>query len=100
VLSTDPGKNTVTVGSREDLAASSVRVRDVVLHRDGHRVDRVRLRYRSAPVQAAVEGGATAGRHTELRLALGEPFQGPAPGQAAVLLDGEAIVGHGKIAPG
>ncbi len=100
VLSTNPGKNTVTVGSREDLAASSVRIRDVVLHRDGHRVDRVRLRYRSAPVPAAVDGGAIAGRHAEIRLALGEAFQGPAPGQAAVLLDGEAIVGHGTIAPG
>src|SRR3954453_18562131 len=34
VLSTDAETNTVTVGAREDLATSAVRVRDVRLHRD------------------------------------------------------------------
>ena len=100
VLSTDARRNTVTVGRREDLEARSVRIRDVVLHREGARVDAVRLRYRSATVPAALEPGAPAGRHAELRIDLAEPFSGPAPGQAAVLFGGGAIVGHGTIAPG
>ena len=47
---------------------------------------------------AAIEGGAGAGRHDRLRLSLARPFAGPAPGQTAVLLRGEAIVGHATIA--
>jgi tRNA U34 2-thiouridine synthase MnmA/TrmU len=57
----------------------------------------VRLRYRSQPVPAAVATAET-GRHAELRVELGEDFAGVSPGQTAVLLRGEAIVGHGTIA--
>ncbi|HEY1286369.1 MAG TPA: tRNA 2-thiouridine(34) synthase MnmA [Solirubrobacterales bacterium] len=96
VLATDADRNTVTVGTRKDLAATRVRIRDAVLHRDGVSIDGVRLRYRSTPVPAAVRG-ASRGRHPELELELGRPFDAAAPGQAAVLLSGEAIVGHGTI---
>ncbi len=44
VLATDAGANTVTVGPRAELAAMTVRIRDAVLHRDGDRVDAVKLR--------------------------------------------------------
>lgn len=97
VLATDAAANTVTVGTRAELATRRVKLRDVVLHRDGERIDAVRLRYRARPVPASVAGAAS-GRHPELRLELGEPFDAAAPGQAAVLLAGEAIVGHGTIA--
>jgi tRNA-specific 2-thiouridylase len=97
VLATDATANTVTVGTREELAARRVRVRDAVLHRDGGRVDAVRLRYRSRPVPAAVSAAGT-GRHAELEVELGEAFDAASPGQTAVLLSGEAIVGHGTIA--
>jgi tRNA-specific 2-thiouridylase len=96
VLATDAGANTVTVGPRADLAARTVRVRDAVLHRGGDRVDAVRLRYRSVPVPASVSATET-GRHAELEVELGKPFDAASPGQAAVLLAGEAIVGHGTI---
>ena len=96
VIATDASANTVTVGSRADLAATRVRIRDAVLHRDGGSVDAVRLRYRSTPVPAAVPS-VGAGRHAELELKLGEAFDAASPGQAAVLLSGEAIVGHGTI---
>lgn len=99
VLATDAAANTVTVGGREELAARRVRIRDAVLHRDGDSVDAVKLRYRSTPVPAAVEAAGT-GRHAELDVELGEAFDAASPGQAAVLLCGEAIVGHGTIAPG
>jgi tRNA-specific 2-thiouridylase len=96
VIATDAVANTVTVGSREDLATRRIRVRDAVLHRDGARVDNVRLRYHSATLPATV-GAAAPGRHDALELALDEPFTAASPGQTAVLMDGETIVGHGTI---
>ncbi len=97
VLATDAAANTVTVGPRRDLMARTVRLRNAILHRDGEGVDGVRLRYRSQPVPAAVSAAGT-GRHAELQIELGEEFAGVTPGQTAVLLRGEAIVGHGTIA--
>lgn len=96
VTATDAATNTVTVGPRAELATTGVTLRDSVLHRDGASVDAVRLRYRSRPVPASVEAGT--GSHKRLDLILGEPFDAAAPGQAAVLLSGAAIVGHGTIA--
>jgi tRNA-specific 2-thiouridylase len=97
VISTDAAANTVTVGPRAALATRRVRIRDAVLHRDGALVDAVRLRYRASPVPAScVEAGP--GHHAELDVELAEAFDAAAPGQAAVLLSGEAIVGHGTIA--
>jgi tRNA-uridine 2-sulfurtransferase len=97
VLATDADANTVTVGPRADLAAKTVRVRDAVLYRGGDRVDAVKLRYRSTSVPASLPA-AQRGRHAELHVRLDEAFDAAAPGQAAVLLCGEAIVGHGTIA--
>ncbi|HEY2055049.1 MAG TPA: tRNA 2-thiouridine(34) synthase MnmA [Solirubrobacterales bacterium] len=96
VVATDAVANTVTVGSREDLETRRIRVRDAVLHRDGARVDNVRLRYHSATLPATV-GAAAPGRHDALELELDEPFTAASPGQTAVLMDGETIVGHGTI---
>jgi tRNA-specific 2-thiouridylase len=96
VVATDAVANTVTVGSREDLETRRIHVRDATLHRDGARVDNVRLRYHSATLPATL-GAAAPGRHDALELELGEPFDAAAPGQTAVLMDGETIVGHGTI---
>jgi tRNA-uridine 2-sulfurtransferase len=98
VLATDASANTVTVGAREQLATSRVPVRDAVLHRDGAQVDRVKLRYRSRPLPAALADSPPAGRHPRLELELREPAFGVAPGQTAALLRGDAIVGHATIA--
>jgi tRNA-specific 2-thiouridylase len=97
VTATDAVANTVTVGSREELETRSVHIRDAILHRDGGRVDAVRLRYHSRALPASI-GTAGAGRHEALEIALGEDFLGASPGQTAVLLEGETIVGHGTIA--
>ncbi|HEY7213702.1 MAG TPA: tRNA 2-thiouridine(34) synthase MnmA [Thermoanaerobaculia bacterium] len=97
VLATDAAANTVTVGPRAALATNRIQIRDAVLHRDGDLVDAVRLRYRATPVPATVSE-AERGRHTELEVELGEPFDAASPGQAAVLLCGDTIVGHGTIA--
>jgi tRNA-specific 2-thiouridylase len=97
VIATNAAANTVTVGAREDLETRRIHVRDAVLHRDGARVDNVRLRYHSDTLSASV-GAAAPGRHKALELELDEPFDAAAPGQTAVLMDGETIVGHGTIA--
>jgi tRNA-specific 2-thiouridylase len=97
VLSTNAVANTVTVGPRRDLMARTVQLHNAVLHRAGGSVDAVRLRYRSQPVPAAISATDT-GSHAKLEIALGEDFAGVSPGQTAVLLAGEAIVGHGTIA--
>jgi len=95
VTAKDAAANTITVGTRDELGATRVRIRDAVLHRDGGQVDSVRLRYRSAAVPATVAGPA--GTHTSLEVALGESFEGIAPGQTAVLLREGTVVGHGTI---
>ncbi|HET9197849.1 MAG TPA: tRNA 2-thiouridine(34) synthase MnmA [Solirubrobacterales bacterium] len=96
VLATDAAANTVTVGTRAELEQRTVRVRDAVLHRDGGAVDAVKLRYRSRALPARVAAGT--GRHSSLEVELGEAFAGVAPGQTAVLMAGDRIVGHGTIA--
>jgi tRNA-specific 2-thiouridylase len=97
VVATDAAANTVTVGPRAELATRLVRVRDAVLHRDAEQVDAVRLRYHSSIVPATIAAKPT-GRHSELEVELAESFDAASPGQAAVLLHGETIVGHGTIA--
>lgn len=96
VLDTDAETNAVRVGPKGRLMADRVRVRNAVMHRDGGRVDRVRLRYHTEPVPARIE--AAAGLHDLLEIELHEPFEGPAPGQAAVLMSGDVVVGHATIA--
>jgi tRNA-specific 2-thiouridylase len=97
VVATDAIANTVTVGTRADLETRRIHVRNAILHRDGARVDAVRLRYHSPALPASI-GAAGAGRHDALEVELGEEFLGASPGQTAVLLEGETIVGHGTIA--
>ena len=98
VLDKDAAANRVIVGPRNALRTSDVLVRHARLHRDGARVDRVKLRYRSRPLRCRIAGGANPGRHTALTLELDEPVDGAAPGQLACLMDGELVVGWGTIA--
>ncbi|MEJ7797655.1 MAG: tRNA 2-thiouridine(34) synthase MnmA [Solirubrobacteraceae bacterium] len=86
VLATDARANTVTVGPRAQLATTTVRVRGLRLHGEP---DAVRLRYRSPALGCRLEGNA---------IHLDEPFDGAAPGQTAVFLAGDAIVGCATIA--
>jgi tRNA-specific 2-thiouridylase len=86
VLATDARANTVTVGPRAQLATTTVSVKGVRLHAEP---DAVRLRYRSPALACRLEGN---------RIHLDEPFDGAAPGQTAVFLAGDAIVGCATIA--
>jgi tRNA-specific 2-thiouridylase len=86
VLATDARANTVTVGPRDALATRTVRVRGLRLRGEP---DAVKLRYRSPALGCRLEGNA---------VHLAEPFHGAAPGQTAVFLAGDAIVGCATIA--
>jgi tRNA-uridine 2-sulfurtransferase len=89
VLSKDAATNVVVVGAREELATQRVTLRALQLRRPAEEVETVRLRYRSRPVPCRVVGDA---------VELDEPFEGAAPGQAAVLMAGDRVVGHATIA--
>jgi tRNA-specific 2-thiouridylase len=97
VLDKDARTGRVTVGPRAALRTTRVAVRAARLHRDGARVNRVKLRYRSKPLRARVDEDLPAGRHPKLALDLAEPMYGAAPGQLACLMDGDLIVGWGTI---
>jgi tRNA-specific 2-thiouridylase len=89
-LRTEARTNTVVVGPRESLARRTVSARGR-LHAPVARAD-AKLRYRSPAVAAAVEPTASG-----FRLRLDEPAYGVAPGQAAVLYDGDVVVGSGLV---
>ncbi len=92
VLEVDPARGRVVAGPRRALARSTVTVRPGNMVLPMARVQ-AKLRYRSPALPATVrevEGG--------LELELDEPAYGVAPGQAAVLYDGDVIVGGGVIA--
>jgi tRNA-specific 2-thiouridylase len=97
VLDKDAATNRVLVGPRQALATYRVAVRAARLQRPGARVDRVKLRYRSKPLEARVAGDPPAGRHSSLELEFGDRVDGAAPGQLACLMDGELVVGWGTI---
>ncbi|MEO8290120.1 MAG: tRNA 2-thiouridine(34) synthase MnmA, partial [Gaiellaceae bacterium] len=90
-LRTEPRTNAVVVGPREALARRQVVARTGRLFVPVERVE-AKLRYRSPAAAASVE---TAGRG--FRLALDDPAYGVAIGQAAVLYEGDAVVGAGLI---
>jgi tRNA-specific 2-thiouridylase len=89
-LSTNARTNTVVVGPREALARTSVSARGR-LYAPVARVT-AKLRYRSPAVGARVEETASG-----FRLELDEPAYGVARGQAAVLYDGDTVVGSGLV---
>jgi tRNA-uridine 2-sulfurtransferase len=97
VLHKDAGTGRVTVGPREELGTDRVAIRAARLHRDGRRVNRVKLRYRQRALTATVAGHPGEGRHRALSLQLAEPVDGAAPGQLACLMDGDLVVGWGTI---
>ena len=89
-LSSNPRTNTVVVGPRSALGRTTVGVAGR-LYVPVERVE-AKLRYRSEPVPARVQETANG-----FRLHLAAPSYGVASGQAAVLYDGDAVVGAGLI---
>ena len=90
VLGTRPNDDAVVVGPRAALARTRVTACGR-LYVGRERVE-AKLRYRSPAMPARVEPTSRG-----FRLELDEPAYGVAPGQAAVLYDGDAVVGYGQI---
>ena len=92
VVSTDAASGTVVAGPRSALARTEIHVSPGRLQVPAARVH-AKLRYRSPAMAASVrvEGDGFV-------LELDEPAFGVAPGQAAVLYDGDTVVGAGLIA--
>jgi tRNA-uridine 2-sulfurtransferase len=90
-LRTDPRANAVVVGPRASLARREVSSGTGRLFVPAERVE-TKLRYRSPAASATV-----APLRRGFRLTLDEPAYGVAIGQAAVLYEGEAVVGAGLI---
>jgi tRNA-specific 2-thiouridylase len=88
VLRTDARANTVTVGPKDALDVDRVALRGVRLHRDAAEVDGVRLRYHSAVLPCRLQEDVAV---------LAQPFSAPAPGQTAVLLAGDVVIGSATI---
>jgi tRNA-specific 2-thiouridylase len=90
VLGADAATNAVVVGPREALARRRVAASGR-LYSDVDPAD-VKLRYRSPAVAARVSASPGG-----FELELDEPAFGVAPGQAAVLYEGDAVVGCGLV---
>jgi tRNA-uridine 2-sulfurtransferase len=97
VIATNATENRVTVGSRDELAQTSVRLRGALLHRHSERARSVKLRYHTRAIACRLST-AGPGEHATLELELEEPAYGVAPGQTACLLDGDLVVGRATIA--
>jgi tRNA-specific 2-thiouridylase len=91
-LRADPRTNTVVVGPREALGRSAIGVRSGRLFVPVGRAE-VKLRYRSPAAPGSVEPRARG-----FRVLLDRPVYGVAPGQAAVLYEGDVVVGAGLVA--
>ena len=89
-LRTHAASNTVVVGPRQSLARRHVSARGR-LYAPVERVE-AKLRYRSPALPAHVERTARG-----FRLDLEQPAFGVARGQAAVLYEGDAVVGSGLV---
>lgn len=89
VLGTDIESNTVTVGTRDELRSDEIKVADLDLREEPGKVSEVRLRSHAPAVACRLEGS---------RLRLAQPVVAPAPGQTAVFLDGDRVVGCATIA--
>ena len=89
VLETDPRRNTVTAGPADSLQRREIRLTDVRLRNGEGRVETVKLRSHAPAVACRLEGE---------QLLLRSPVRAPAPGQTAVFLDGDRVVGCATIA--
>jgi tRNA-specific 2-thiouridylase len=102
----DPLSNTITLGRREDLETTQIELERASFIAgeppNGNAPFRaeVRIRHRTTPIAATVRPGRTgaslAGGHW--LIATDRPVWAAAPGQAAVLYDGDVVLGGGRIA--
>ncbi len=101
----DAATNTIVLGRRSDLETRTVPLVDVTFIAgapldDGFRAE-LRIRHRARPVAATLRAGSTPGGTAADRPWIAEtdePVWAAAPGQAAVLYQGDVVLGGGRIA--
>ena len=109
VASIDAGRNLVRLGRREDLERRRFDVREMHFVDGRERITSfhcaVRIRHRGPLVTATAHppagegGGARSGSSLGAwTIEVDAPVWAPAPGQAAVLYDGDEVIGGGRIA--
>jgi tRNA-specific 2-thiouridylase len=100
----DPATNTITLGRREDLETRAFTIDDAAFVDDAPPSPNfraaVRIRHRAEPIPATVrrEADGEPARGGRWIVETDQPVWAIAPGQAAVLYDGEACLGGGRIA--
>ena len=111
VAAIDAAANLVTLGRREDLYRRSFELEAVSFVAGGPPRGRhelraqVRIRHRAEAVpgtirRASSESHGRAGSPGRWLVELDQPAWAPAPGQAAVLYDGDEVLGGGRIGAG
>lgn len=97
VLGKDASANRLIVGFKDELLSSGVVACDVNLISggvlEGPREVQVKTHYRQRPVPAVAEQAGP----DELTVTFDEPQRAAAPGQAAVLYEGDIVLGGGTI---
>lgn len=97
VTEIDPNSKTVTIGRKEDLLRSEMRVNQInwVSRKPSLENFRcsVKIRYQHDPVPALVEPGEDGGARVEFEV----PQEAVAPGQSAVFYDQDLVLGGGLI---
>jgi tRNA-specific 2-thiouridylase len=97
VTEIDPELNVITIGDEEDLLSTSLRTEAPSWVQDGPPATtfecEVKVRYKSPPAPALIHvlDGA-------LEIEFAQPLRAVTPGQAAVLYDGERVIGGATIA--
>ena len=102
----DPDTNTITIGRREDLETAVVWLERTTFVAGAAPAGRepfeaaIRIRHRAEPVPAILRPATTddGARHGRWVAMLDRPVWAAAPGQAAVLYDGDIVLGGGRIA--
>lgn len=103
----DPRSNTIQLGRREDLETTTVALErtSFVAGRapastsdDGSFRAEIRIRHRATPIPASVRRDPTATGPGRWTVETDRPVWAVAPGQAAVLYDGDLVLGGGRIA--
>lgn len=98
VVAIDPRRNTVIVGSEQDLLCEELVASDVnwiaIDSLQAARPVTARVRHASRDVEAVARPGDGRG---EVIVRFGQPQRAPAPGQAVALYDGDLVLGGGVI---
>jgi tRNA-specific 2-thiouridylase len=100
----DPQTNTITLGRRQDLETTTIELERATFIAGrppaaGPFRAEIRIRHRTTPIAATVRPPSADGpREARWLVETDSPVWAAAPGQAAVLYDGDVVIGGGRIA--